>query len=129
MKLVYTTKDGRITVELEGSSDKEIFRKLAHFQEIFEDTPAAVLDGKPVSGGDVVYRVRKARYTDDKGKEKEAEYFEKVVISGPLSWYKKSFGVLDDGSENLFPKRPTEDDANVTRGQNGWHKYNKTVNA
>ena len=124
MKLVYTTKDGRITVELEGNSDKELFRKLAHFQEVFEDTPAAVVDGKLVTGGDVNYRVRRAKYTDEKGKEKEAEYFEKVVTSGPLAWYKKSFGVLDDGSENLFPKRPAEDENTIT-GQNGWHKYNK----
>lgn len=124
MKLVYTTKDGRITVELEGNSDKELFRKLAHFQEVFEDTPAATVDGKLVSGGDVSYRVRRAKYTDEKGKEKEAEYFEKVVTSGPLAWYKKSFGVLDDGSENLFPKRPAEDE-NTVCGQNGWHKYNK----
>lgn len=124
MKLVYTTKDGRITVELEGNSDKELFRKLAHFQEVFEDTPAATVDGKLVSGGDVSYRVRRAKYTDEKGKEKEAEYFEKVVTSGPLAWYKKSFGVLDDGSENLFPKRPAEDE-NTVCGQNGWHKYNR----
>jgi hypothetical protein len=126
MKLSYTTKDGRMTVELEGTSDKEIFRKLAHFQEVFEDTPSATVDGKVTSGGDVVYRVRKAKYTDEKGKEKEAEYFEKMVVSGPLAWYKKSYGVLDDGSDNLFPKRPSDDDANVTKGNNGWHKYNKS---
>jgi hypothetical protein len=126
MKLSYTTKDGRMTVELEGTSDKEIFRKLAHFQEVFEDAPSAMVDGKLVSGGDVVYRVRKAKYTDEKGKEKEAEYFEKMVVSGSLAWYKKSYGVLDDGSDNLFPKRPSDDDANVTKGNNGWHKYNKS---
>jgi hypothetical protein len=126
MKLSYTTKDGRMTVELEGTSDKEIFRKLAHFQEVFEDSPSAMLEGKLVSGGDVVYRVRKAKYTDEKGKEKEAEYFEKMVVSGSLAWYKKSYGVLDDGSDNLFPKRPSEDDASITKGNNGWHKYNKS---
>ena len=125
MKLLYTTKDGRMTVELEGSSDKELFRKLSHFQEIFEDTPAAKLGDKVVNGGDVSYRVRKAKYTDEKGKEKEAEYFEKVVVSGELMWYKKSFGVLDDGTDNLFPKRPSEDDTSVDRGFNGWHRYKK----
>lgn len=123
MKLTYTTKDGRLTVELEGSSDKELFRKLAHFQEVFEDSPSANVDGKMVAGGDVAYRVRKAKYTDEKGKEKEAEYFEKLVVSGPLLWYKKSYGVLDDGSDNLFPKRPADDEPNVLKGNNGWHKY------
>lgn len=124
MKLVYTTKDGRMSVEFEGANDKELFRQLSHFQEVFEDTPSANIDGKPVSGGDVAYRVRKAKYTDEKGKEKEAEYFEKMVVSGPLTWYKKSFGVLDDGSDNLFPKRP-EDSDSIVKGNNGWHKYNK----
>lgn len=126
MKLLYTTKDGRMTVELEGNSDKELFRKLSHFQEIFEDTPAAKLNDKVATGGDVTYRVRKAKYVDEKGKEKEAEYFEKVVVSGELMWYKKSFGVLDDGTDNLFPKRPSDDEPNLERGFNGWHKYVKS---
>lgn len=125
MKLIYTTKDGRMSVELEGANDKELFRQLAHFQEVFEDTPSASVDGKATSGGDVAYRVRRAKYTDEKGKEKEAEYFEKLVVSGPLMWYKKSFGVLDDGSDNLFPKRPDDSDPNIVKGNNGWHKYSK----
>jgi hypothetical protein len=124
MKLIYTTKDGRMSVELEGANDKELFRQLAHFQEVFEDTPSASIDGKATVGGDVAYRVRRAKYTDEKGKEKEAEYFEKLVTSGPLMWYKKSFGVLDDGSDNLFPKRPDDSDS-IIKGNNGWHKYNK----
>ncbi len=125
MKLSYTTKDGRMTVEFDAANDKEMFRKLARFQEIYEDTPAAKVGEKVVSGGDVTYRVRKAKYVDEKGKEKEAEYFEKVVTSGELMWYKKSFGVLDDGTDNLFPKRPSEEDKDVERGFNGWHKYKK----
>jgi hypothetical protein len=125
MKLSYTTKDGRMTVEFDAANDKEMFRKLARFQEIYEDTPAAKIGEKVVSGGDVTYRVRKAKYVDEKGKEKEAEYFEKVVTSGELMWYKKSFGVLDDGTDNLFPKRPSEEDKDVERGFNGWHKYKK----
>lgn len=125
MKLTYTTKDGRMTVELEAANDKEMFRKLARFQEIYEDVPSAKVGGEVVSGGDVVYRVRKAKYTDEKGKEKEAEYFEKMVVSGKLSWYKKSYGVLDDGSDNLFPKRPVDGEANVELGFNGWHLFKK----
>jgi hypothetical protein len=125
MKLTYTTSDGRMTVELEANNDKEMFRKLARFQEIYEDVPSGTVDKKLVTGGDVSYRVRKAKYTDEKGKEKEAEYFEKVVTNGPLKWYKKSYGVLDDGTDNLFPKRPDEGDTSVERGENGWHKYIK----
>lgn len=124
-KMSYTTEDGRITVEFEAANDKDYFRQLAHFQEIYEDNPSAKLGDKVVSGGKVVYRVRKAKYTDEKGKEKEAEYFEKVVIGGELAWFKKSFGVLDDGSDNLFPKRPGDDEKNIERGFNGWHRYKK----
>lgn len=117
MKLSYTTADGRMTVELEGNSDKELFRKLARFQEVYEDTPSANIDGKNVKGEGVKYKVRKAKYTDEKGKEKEAEYFEKVVTVGPMLYYKKSFGVLDDGTDNLFPKKaPKELLQDITDG-------------
>lgn len=125
MKLTYTTADGRLTVEIEGNSDKELFRRLSHFQEVFEDVPSAKIGDKVVEGGNVLYRVRKAKYTDEKGKDKEAEYFEKICSNGPLSWYKKSFGVLDDGTDNLFPKRPSPDDTNLEIGFNGWHRYKK----
>lgn len=124
MKFTYTTADGRLTIEFNAGSDKEAFRQLAHLQEVYEDVPAARIDGKLVEGGDVKYKVRKAKYTDEKNKEKEAEYFEKIVSTGPLSWYKKGFGVLDDGTDNLFPKK-APDDPNMTVGLNGWHKYNK----
>jgi len=125
VKLTYVTQDGRMTVEIEGNSDKELFRKLAHFQEVFEDVPAAKIGDKLVEGGNVLYRVRKAKYTDEKGKEKEAEYFEKLIANGPLAWYKKSYGVLDDGTDNLFPKRPDPEDKNLEIGFNGWHRYKK----
>ena len=129
MKLTYTTRDGRMTVELEAANDKEMFRKLARFQEIYEDVPAADVGGKRVEGGDIVYRVRKSKYVDEKKKEKEAEYFEKFVVSGPLNWFKKSYGVLDDGTDNLFPKRMSKDDQNYskyTHGYNGWVKWNSS---
>lgn len=122
MKLQYTTSDGKLTVELEGKSQKDLFRELARFQEVFEDVPAGKdSKGNNVSGGNVKYRVRKAKYTDEKGKEKEADYFEKVVVDGPLMWYKKSYGVLDDGTDGLFPKNKAPE--GTTAGYNGWHKF------
>lgn len=136
-KFVYTTADGRITTEFEASNDKDTFRRLAAFQEIYEDVPSAVIDGKFVSGGSVVYRTRRSKYTDPKsGKEKEAEFFEKLVIDGPLQWFKKTYGVLDDGTENLFPKRPSQEEVDAARskgdtiivGNNGWHKYTRGKN-
>jgi hypothetical protein len=123
MKLTYTTKDGRFSVELEGKTHKDLWRELARFQEVFEDEASGkVAGGKIESSNDIKYRVRKGKYKDEKGKEKEAEYFEKVVSSGPLAGYKKHFGVLDDGSDGLFPKNAPDKD--VIYGFNKWHKYN-----
>lgn len=126
MKLTYTTADGRISVELEGKTHKDLWRELARFQEVFEDIASGnIFDEqnkkKFVTSGDIKYRVRKSKYIDEKGKEKEAEYFEKQVVSGPLLGYKKMYGVLDDGTDGLFPKRAPEKD--VIYGLNGWHKY------
>lgn len=125
MKVTYKTKNGRLQVEFEVSNQKELFRELNKFQEVFEDTAAAKVNGKYEESDDIRYVVRKVDYEDEKGKSKQAEYFETRVGSGPLAGWKKTFGVLDDGSDSLFPKRYIEGE-NLTHGYNGWHKYNKT---
>ena len=38
MKVNYTTSNGRISVEIEGDTQVEIFQQLANFQEIFAET-------------------------------------------------------------------------------------------
>ena len=38
MRVNYTTRNGRLTVELEGDSAKSVFEDLAKFQEVFEET-------------------------------------------------------------------------------------------
>ena len=134
MKVKYTTSDGRLTFEFDAGSDKEIFRQLAHLQEIYEDTATAYVgemdSGRkkvPTTSTDYAYRTRRGKYKDEKGKEKEAEYFEKVVRSGPLKWFKKAYGVLDDSTDNLFPKRMPNTDKNYSKyihGENGWMKWN-----
>lgn len=122
MKATYTTNDGRLRIEFEASTQKELFRELHRFQEVFEDTAEAMIDGKLYSSNDIKYVVRKAEYVDEKGKTKQAEYFEKQIRNGPLMWYKKSYGVLDDGTDGLFPKK-APDDPKFQIGRNGWHKY------
>jgi len=37
MKVNYTTKNGRIGVELEGDSHRDIFEQISKFQEVFEE--------------------------------------------------------------------------------------------
>lgn len=123
MKVSYTTKNGRMTVEFEVSSQKELFRELHRFQEVFEDTATAKVHDKFVESDDIRYVVRKSEYLDPKtNKSKAAEYFETRVGSGPMTGWKKQFGVLDDGTEGLFPKRKVEGDG-LQPGFNGWHKY------
>jgi hypothetical protein len=120
MKLTYTTADGRLTFEIEGKTQLDLWTELARIQETFEDNPSANINGKEVSGGDVRYRVRQAKFVDEKGKDAVADYYEKVVISGPMKWYKKSYGVLNDKSGGLFPHK-APDKPNVNKGYNGWY--------
>lgn len=127
MKLLYTTKDGRLQVELEADSQSELWRELARFQEVFEETASGnVVDEKGkkylATSDDIKFIVRTAEGVNDKGKTETYEYYEKVVVSGPLQGYKKSFGLLNDKSKGLFPKKAPEKD--VIYGYNGWSKYN-----
>lgn len=127
MKLTYTTADGRLKVELEEDSQVDLWRSLAKFQEVFEDTASGnTTDGKggktTVTSNDFRYRVRTATGLNEKGKQEEYEYFEKIVVSGPLAGYKKMYGVHNDKTGGLFPKKAPDKD--VIYGYNGWHKYN-----
>ena len=38
MKVNYKTINGRLSVELEGDSQRDIFQEIARFQEVFEET-------------------------------------------------------------------------------------------
>jgi hypothetical protein len=115
MKLQYQTPDGRMSVELSGDSQKDLFKELATFQEVFQGTEcSAMIDGKVVSSNKTVFRVREV---DDN------EYFEMVCLEpGPLFLYKKQFGQNKKGG-GLFPKWPTKDDKDIVLGLNGWFKY------
>lgn len=115
MKLNYTSRDGKMNVELEGSSQKELFKELAAFQEVFEQTEcSAVIDGKLHKSNNTVFRVR---IVDDN------DYCELVCVEpGPLFMYKKIFGQAKKGG-GLFPKWPDREDKNIVLGNNGWHRW------
>ena len=120
---------GKMTVEIEGDNHIDLFSKISSFEEVFNDKAAATVDGKYHESTDVKYMLRKAKYTDEKGKEKEATYYEKIVMSGPLRGFKKCYGVLDNGTGNLFPKKAPEQGVKIY-GFNGWflHEAVKTGN-
>ena len=37
MKVTYTTKNHRLTAEIEGDSPRDVFESIARFQEVFEE--------------------------------------------------------------------------------------------
>ena len=119
MKVTKSINGGKTVVELEAKNHIDLFTQMVSFEEVFDDKAAATIDGKYHETNDVKYMRRKAKYEDEKGKEKEAFYYEKIVVSGPFKGFKKCYGVLDDGSGNLFPKKPPENGVK-TFGYNGW---------
>lgn len=110
MKLQYTTANGRMTVEIEGKTQSELFEGVAAFQEVFENN-VATKNG--VSSDDIRYVVR---VDDEKNK-----YYELRVNSGPLRGVKKAFGVHKTGG-GLFPRSKDKEDNWLP--DNGWVKYN-----
>ena len=103
MKVNYQTRNGRLSVELEGDSQRDIFQEIARFQEVFEETVC----GK--CGADNIRFV--VRNVDDN------LYYElRCADCGA----KLSFGSHKKGG-GLFPKR--KDGDNWLRDR-GWVKWN-----
>ena len=105
MKITYTTKNGRITTEIEGESQKDIFEKVNLFQEIFEELQC----GK--CGSDDVRFV--VRNVDDN------LYYELRCKSCNA---RLNFGVHKKGG-GLFPKRKDGEGNWLPDG--GWVKWNR----
>lgn len=109
MKVNYTSKNGRLAVEFEGKGHTGIWSQIAAFQEVFEENAC----GKCKSE-DLKFVVRKT--TDGK---KEYDYYElRCVQCGA----KLAFGVINDDTGTLFPKRKDKEGNAV--GVRGWVKWN-----
>lgn len=95
MKVQYTTQNGRLTAEFEADTQVELFKQLAQFQEVFENTTCS--DGKESS--DLVrFSVREVEGN---------HFFELVCVdeSKPnLRWAKKKYGQHKGKDQTLFPK-------------------------
>ena len=48
MKVNYTTKSGRVSVELNGDTQREIFEQLSSFQEVFDETVCGKCGGDDI---------------------------------------------------------------------------------
>jgi len=103
MKVVYTTKNGRISTEIEGDSQRDLFEGIARFQEIFEESKC----GK--CGNDDIQFV--TRNVDDN------LYYE---LRCKACGAKLAFGANKKGG-GLFPKRK---DGDTWLPDGGWLKWN-----
>ena len=103
MKATYKTRDGRLSVEIEGDDQRSIFAEIARFQEVFEEGVC----GK--CGSDNIRFI--VRNVDDN------LYYElRCADCGA----KLSFGVMKKGG-GLFPKRKDGDSWLPDRG---WVRWN-----
>jgi hypothetical protein len=114
MKAQYTTRNGRYTFEVEGSTHVELFKAIAEIQEIYEGL-TCTYNGK--SSDDVILRVRTVEDND---------FLEAVCISDEptLRNARLSFGQAKKGG-GIFPKRKNEDGS--FNKNSGWKKWNATT--
>ena len=110
MKVNYTTRNGRINVELDAETHTKLWGDLASFQEVFEEDTCRKCDSD-----DLKFVVRKSK--DSKGK-----VFDYHELRCNNCGAKLPFGILDDGTFRLFPKR--KDEEGKFRGKYGWVKWN-----
>lgn len=110
MKITYTTSNGRMTIELEADTHVSLVQQLASFSEVFEEDTCQKCKKQSLR-----WNVRKSK--DAKGKE--YSYHELMCKSCGA---KLPFGVRDDDTFRLFPKR--KDKEGLIRGKYGWVKWN-----
>lgn len=124
MKVNYTTTSGRINFEFEADNHVGVWKQLSSLQEVFEEEKC-----QKCGGTNLRFCVRKSSYEDDKGKVKECEYHE---LRCRKCGAKLAYGVLDDGTYSLFPKRKDKDGEwlghktvdGKTKPTYGWVKWN-----
>ena len=104
MKITYTTKNGRISAEIEGESQRDLFENVNKFQDVFEE-----LNCGKCGSDDVRFVVRNV---DDN------LYYE-LRCKGCGG--RVNFGANKSGG-GLFPKR--KDGEGNWLPDNGWVKWN-----
>lgn len=116
MKLSYTTKDGRLTVEFEADTQTELWEELAAFQEVFENrTCTRMVNGKLKTSDNTVFRVRKNKDED--------KFYEMVCLDRDPDLFlaKKAFSVHKTPKGYMY--WPVKDKEGNFRKE--WTKYNK----
>jgi hypothetical protein len=106
MKITYSSKNGRLCAELEGESQKQIFRSIASFQEVFEESACGAC------GGENLRLV--VRDVDDND-------FYELHCQNLDCRARLAYGQHKKG-DSLFPRR--KDDQGKPLPRNGWLKWN-----
>jgi hypothetical protein len=106
MKLSYTSACGRFKAEFEGSTQKEVFEKVAEFQEVFEE-PACGCCGE---------KNTKLVARENQGNK----FYERKCANAACGAY-LAYGVNKTGG-TIFPKRKDEE-TNRPGPNNGWKKF------
>jgi len=106
MKVKYITMDRRLEAQVEGSSQKEIFKAISDFQEIFEHEACG-----NCGSVETVFQVRSVDGND---------FYQKSCTSCRAAL---SYGQTKVG-DRLFPKRKDKD-GNWDNTSRGWYVYQK----
>jgi ribosomal protein L40E len=104
MRLTYTTRNGRIKVEIDGESQKDLFESLSKFQEVFDESSCGKCGSENLRF--VVRSVEDNLYYDLRCLDCGARL---------------AFGANKKGG-GLFPKRKDNDGKWLPDG--GWVKWN-----
>ena len=104
MKISYTTKNNRLQCEIDAESVKEVFKKLAEFQEIFDEDKCGSCGSEDIS-----FQVRTVEGND----------FYELKCNKCFS--KLAYGQHRMGN-SLFPKRKLAD-GSFDKENKGWHKW------
>ena len=107
MKISYTTKNQRLNVQIDENSVKESFKKLAEFQEIF-DEPCCQL----CKNENLQFVVRTVDGND---------FYE---LRCKKCFAKLAYGQHKIGN-SLFPKRKRSD-GSLDKEHHGWHRWNES---
>lgn len=110
MKVNYTVPNGRVSVELEGNEQKEIFEKMASFHEVFSESLCGLCNSENVYP--VVREVDENMFYEMGCRDCGARL---------------AYGVHKKGG-SLFPKRKGEDGKYDVKNR-GWKKYQKKTEA
>lgn len=106
MKVTYSSKNGRLTAEVAGETQKDVFQQIASFQEVFEETKCGACQGENLR-----FVVRNV---DDN------DFFE-LHCQNVNCRHRLAFGQHKKGG-SLFPSRKDKDGTWLTK--NGWTKWN-----